>query len=65
MGLTPVSYSESVGALSCVSVIAQSCAIDKVYLSSRLPNAELVVGYQMHCGTATFWVSYFFRASTI
>ena len=57
MGLTPVSYSKSVGALSCVSVIAQSCAIDKVYLSSRLPNAELVVGYQMHCGTATFWVS--------
>ena len=37
MGLIPVSHSKSVEALSCVSVIAQT--LDKVYLSSRLPNA--------------------------
>ena len=48
--------SKSVGVVSCVSIIAQSCAIDKVYLIS--------VGYKMHCGTAAFWVSYFSRAST-
>ena len=28
----------SVRVLSCVSIIAQSCTIDKVYLISRLPN---------------------------
>ena len=37
MVLIPVSHSKSVEALSCVSVIAQT--LDKVYLSSRLPNA--------------------------
>ena len=31
--------SKSVGVVSCVSIIAQSCAIDKVYLISRLQNA--------------------------
>ena len=39
MSSIPVSYSKSVGVLSCVSIIAQSCAIDKVYLISRLQNA--------------------------
>ena len=39
MSLIPVSYSKSVEVLSCVSIIAQSCAIDKVYLISRLQNA--------------------------
>ena len=39
MSLIPVPYSKSVGVLSCVSIIAQSCAIDKVYLISRLHNA--------------------------
>ena len=38
MSSIPVSYSKSVGVLSCVSIIAQSCAIDKVYLISRLQN---------------------------
>ena len=54
MSSIPVSYSKNVGVLSCVSIIAQSCAMDKVYLISRLQNAELVVGYKMHGGTATF-----------
>ena len=36
--MTPVPYSKSVAVLSCVSIIAQSCAIDKVYLISRLHN---------------------------
>ena len=39
MSSRPVSYSKSVGVLSCVSIISQSCAIDKVYLISRLQNA--------------------------
>ena len=39
MSSVPVSYSKSVGVLSCVSIIAHSCAIDKVYLISRLQNA--------------------------
>ena len=39
MSSIPVSYSKSVGVLSCVSIIAQSCAIDKVYLISSLQNA--------------------------
>ena len=40
MSSIPVSYSKNVGVLSCVSIIAQSCAIDKVYLISRLQNAR-------------------------
>ena len=39
MSSIPVSYSKSGGVLSCVSIIAQSCAIDEVYLISRLHNA--------------------------
>ena len=39
-----------------VFIIVQSCAIIKVYLTSRL--------HKVLCGTATFWVSYFLRAST-
>ena len=39
MSLIPVSYSKSVGVLSFVSIIAQSCTIGKVYLISRLHNA--------------------------
>ena len=39
MSSIPVPYSKSNGVLSCVSIIAQSCAIDKVYLISRLQNA--------------------------
>ena len=39
MSSIPVPYSKSNGVLSCVSIIAQSCAIDKVYLVSRLQNA--------------------------
>ena len=39
MSSIPVSYSKSVGVRSCVSIIAQSCAIGKVYLISRLHSA--------------------------
>ena len=39
MSSIPVLYSKSNGVLSCVSIITQSCAIDKVYLVSRLQNA--------------------------
>ena len=39
MSSIPVSYSNSVGVLSCVSIIAQSWAIDKVCLISGLQNA--------------------------
>ena len=39
MSSIPVPYSKSNGVLSCVSIIAQSCAIDKVYLVRRLQNA--------------------------
>ena len=39
MSSIPVPCSKSNGVLSCVSIIAQSCAIDKVYLVSGLQNA--------------------------
>ena len=39
MSSIAVSYSKSVEVFSCVSIIAQSCAIDKFYLISRLHNA--------------------------
>ena len=50
MSSKTVPYCKRVRVLSCVSIIAQSRAIDKVYLSSRLHNV--------------LWNCYFFRLST-
>ena len=43
MSSIPVPESKGVGVLSCVPIIVQSRAIDKVYLISRLENVELLL----------------------
>ena len=47
-----VTYSQSVRALSCAFIIAQSHTIDKVYLISWLHKV-------LHFEETTFWISYF------
>ena len=66
MGSVSITCSWSAEVLSCVFIIAQSRIINKIYWIKKF-------GYTKCCGTATFllvfdeatfWVSYFFRAST-
>ena len=64
MSSVPVSYSKSVGVLSCVSIIAQSWTIDKVYLISRLQNVELEPWNCYFLSKLLFQSLYFLKALT-
>ena len=64
MSSIPVSYSKSVGVLSCVSIIAQSWTIDKVYLISRLQNVELEPWNCYFLSKLLFQSLYFLKALT-